>query len=349
MEFVVGDKVRFLNDVGGGKVTQVLPRGVVMICDHDGFEYQALSKELILMEQTKHVVDNKPKAENASENEKTEKYKSVAPSEPDWKKDDTTNIFVAFVKKEAENNSHLQLYLINDSNFFIFYNVIIKTHGYEPIDADILEPNSKLLLAELTLEKINQCRKLIVQISFFGHKYQPYRTQIEKTINIIPLNIWQDFRYNDTVFFDDKAYLFDIIKENITLNRIKKEEKSIAPEENRRLIVKKDNIVNEDKRKRYSQRPKKETVEVDLHITSLVESTVGLSNAAMLELQKDTFHKALTDALINKNVEKIIFIHGIGNGVLKTQIRESIEKQYKLQYEDASYREYGFGATMVIL
>jgi len=80
----------------------------------------------------------------------------------------------------------------------------------------------------------------------------------------------------------------------------------------------------------------------------LIDSVVGLKNHEILKIQMDTFHSELTKALQNK-VGKIVFIHGIGNGTLKTALRESLSTQYKLHYEDASFREYGFGATLVIL
>ena len=45
---------------------------------------------------------------------------------------------------------------------------------------------------------------------------------------------------------------------------------------------------------------------------------------------------------------KIVFIHGVGAGVLKTELRKFLERNYpKCPYQDASFREYGFGATMV--
>jgi len=46
---------------------------------------------------------------------------------------------------------------------------------------------------------------------------------------------------------------------------------------------------------------------------------------------------------------KIVFIHGVGNGVLKNEIRKQLERKYKVYYQDASFREYGYGATMVII
>ena len=51
----------------------------------------------------------------------------------------------------------------------------------------------------------------------------------------------------------------------------------------------------------------------------------------------------------NKN-KKIVFIHGKGNGVLKNEIIKAIKSKYKQSYfQDASFQEYGYGATMVII
>ena len=89
------------------------------------------------------------------------------------------------------------------------------------------------------------------------------------------------------------------------------------------------------------------TIEVDLHINQLVDSVIGMSNADIIQKQLEVFHKTMTDAILRK-AGKVILIHGIGNGTLKAALRESLSVQYKLPYEDASFREYGFGATMVI-
>jgi dsDNA-specific endonuclease/ATPase MutS2 len=48
--------------------------------------------------------------------------------------------------------------------------------------------------------------------------------------------------------------------------------------------------------------------------------------------------------------KKIVFIHGVGNGKLKHELRRILDAEYKnLRYQDASFKEYGFGATMVLL
>ena len=345
MEFNVGDKVRFLNEVGEGKVVKILSEKMLMICDKDGFEYQMPTKELIILEKVQNFSQAIPNILKENENKE---IKNDVISDFEWKKEDTTNIFLAFSKKEDDNN-FIEVFLINDSNFFVFYNFLLKLDlGFEQIDADILEPNTKIFVTEFSIDKINHTKEIILQLTFYGHKYKIYSPQIEKNIKIVPLNFWQEFRYIENDFIDTNAYVIDIITENQLVNKVKSKEKEIALEDKINNIIEKDLIPEEDNSRKFAPRKQKETIELDLHITSLLDSVVGLSNSEMVEIQMKAFHKAMTDAITNKNVSKLILIHGIGAGTLKNMVRESISKQYKLKFEDASYREYGFGATMVI-
>ena len=92
-----------------------------------------------------------------------------------------------------------------------------------------------------------------------------------------------------------------------------------------------------------------EIVEVDLHINELLDTTAGLSNAAMLQCQLDKFHEVLEENKKRKG-QKIVFIHGKGEGVLRKEIEKLLKTRYKAYYfQDASFREYGFGATMVTI
>ena len=73
----------------------------------------------------------------------------------------------------------------------------------------------------------------------------------------------------------------------------------------------------------------------------------GLSNSEMLEIQMRKFREELDNAM-RKGVKKIVFIHGVGAGVLKLEIRKELDRmKKKLDYQDASFKEYGYGATLV--
>lgn len=85
--------------------------------------------------------------------------------------------------------------------------------------------------------------------------------------------------------------------------------------------------------------------EIDLHLHELVASEKGMSNFDKLSLQLSTARKELESAISNKH-QKIIFIHGIGEGILKSEL-QLLFKKYPVSFQDASYTEYGLGATEV--
>jgi dsDNA-specific endonuclease/ATPase MutS2 len=86
-------------------------------------------------------------------------------------------------------------------------------------------------------------------------------------------------------------------------------------------------------------------LEVDLHINQLVKSVRGLDNYDMLNLQLETA-KRKVEFVISKRISKIVFIHGVGEGVLKSELNNLLNK-YPVRYYDASYKKYGLGATEV--
>ena len=103
-----------------------------------------------------------------------------------------------------------------------------------------------------------------------------------------------------------------------------------------------------NQRKSIFKKTKNEVVfEVDLHVNQLVKSTRGLDNYDMLNLQIDTAKRKLEYA-IQKRISKVVFIHGVGEGVLKSEL-QSLFQKYPVKHYDASYQKYGLGATEVYI
>ena len=90
------------------------------------------------------------------------------------------------------------------------------------------------------------------------------------------------------------------------------------------------------------------TMEVDLHIHQLVRSFKNMSNHDMLTLQLDTARYKLEFAM-QKRIQKIVFIHGVGEGVLKTELEYLFGRYNNVKYYDANYQKYGLGATEVYI
>ncbi|MCF7560893.1 DNA mismatch repair protein MutS [Sabulilitoribacter multivorans] len=106
-----------------------------------------------------------------------------------------------------------------------------------------------------------------------------------------------------------------------------------------------------NKRKQIKTKAKERyepTMEVDLHINQLVKSSKGMTNHDMLTLQLDTARRQL-DFAIKKRIQKIVFIHGVGEGVLKTELDYLFGRYDNIKFYDASYQKYGLGATEVYI
>lgn len=88
---------------------------------------------------------------------------------------------------------------------------------------------------------------------------------------------------------------------------------------------------------------------IDLHANTLLETTQGMSSANILEYQLEVFRKTLDEYKGTKG-QKVIFIHGKGEGVLRQALLHELNYRYKhYSYQDASFREYGYGATLVTI
>lgn len=86
--------------------------------------------------------------------------------------------------------------------------------------------------------------------------------------------------------------------------------------------------------------------EIDLHMESITDRHLNLTNTQILNQQMGVF-KAFYKKARAKQIRKIIVIHGVGEGVLKAEVRLYLQGQEGVEFFDASYMEYGKGATQV--
>jgi len=338
MMICIGDKVRFLNDVGEGIVVDIISKSTVMVKDKDDFEYPFPINELVVVE--KALTDN-----NTNTNDKNPKINNIIENsqKPELKNDCNTEILFAVLDMSNDEESKFECYLINDSDYYIFYHIVIKAKtGFVRLDAEKLEPNTKIMVSQIDREQINNSREIIIQMLLYDHPYQTLHDLVERRIKIVPVEFFQSHNFVENEYFEENAYIFTLLKEVKGLGNSIKDNDDFE-----RHLLEKDNN-KEDLSKRYKKKEPARTIEVDLHINQLVDSVIGMSNADIIQKQMAVFHETMTKAVDSK-AAKVILIHGIGNGTLKEKLRESLTHHYKLLFEDASFREYGFGATMVIL
>lgn len=94
---------------------------------------------------------------------------------------------------------------------------------------------------------------------------------------------------------------------------------------------------------------KDEILEIDLHAHSLLDSTEGLTPEDIKNYQMKVFRQTM-DSYRSERGRRIVFIHGNGDGVLRKAILTELKYSYKTcKHQDASFQQYGFGATMVTI
>lgn len=96
--------------------------------------------------------------------------------------------------------------------------------------------------------------------------------------------------------------------------------------------------------KRMVQKP----VEIDLHIEELTESTRNMTDFEMLNLQIQTAKSRLEYAIANR-IQHLVFIHGVGAGVLRMELETLFRRYEQVEYFDADFQRYGRGATEVYI
>jgi hypothetical protein len=377
MQFNSGDRVKFLNDTGGGIITGFRDEKTAVVITPDGFEVPVPVKELIPDRKWReaareshglprdtggHAVSGQSRkdpdpgavqekrmetrvsgessgfvqpagAGPAPKNAEAAMVDDRAPGPPE------KNLLLAFV--ETGTAGKLDSWLINDSSYNVLYNLMTgNDDSYRTLKAGIAEPDTKIFAGTYTRDQLNAFVAFRLQAVFFtGGVFTPVSPS-QREITIDPVQVHGGL-VPDNDFFEEKAFIIPVISDAHEREVIKMSEQEVA-----RIVSEKDNKQRTEAKKEKAD-PLVE--EVDLHIEELVDDHSGMSGKEVLDAQMLRFTTALEGALRGKT-RRIIFIHGVGNGKLKYELRKTLERKYaRLKYQDASYREYGYGATMVIL
>lgn len=88
--------------------------------------------------------------------------------------------------------------------------------------------------------------------------------------------------------------------------------------------------------------------EVDLHLHELLDSSHQFSNHEKLGYQLAYLEFVLKEAYQN-NIKELIVIHGVGEGILKANVRKKLDEKQGVEYWDAALKKYGWGATHIRL
>lgn len=356
----LGDKVRFLNEVGGGVVAGFPGKDMVLVRDEDGFDIPMLERECVVIDTNEYNIakvntGSKKEKKLPAAREEEEQEKDIAdvpmtfkPKAVERRGADTLNVFIGFIPVDVKelSNTAFEAYLVNDSNYALHFALL--THEGAACrlrHQGIVEPNTKLFLEEFQRDVLSEWEKLTVQV--FAYKEE--KTFIPKpvigvTVRMDVTKFYKLHTFRPSVFFDVPAYVCDLVRDDapvrsVFVNARQLQEALLEKKPAEAVPV-------------SAEGPKKEKngiVEVDLHADEILETTAGMEAKDILDYQLKVFEETM-EKYKKESGRRLVFIHGKGDGVLRKTLVNQLKLKYKYcNYQDASFREYGYGATMVVI
>lgn len=357
MAIKVGDRVRFLNAVGDGRVVRMLDKRTAMVETDDGFEIPTLCSELVVVTTNEYnfAIDDDNDKRNQHSAPKGIKsqdtvIQSVRPEskplpipEPRDPDGDQVALLLGFVPADLQHldSSAFEFYLINDSPYRLLYSISVwEGQRLTPLVSGEMLPDTKEMLKEFSASDFAHRPTLNVQAIYLKNTaFAPHRPEyFDYEIN--PLRMLKSGAFVENDYFDERALVFAVADSQ--REQLMQHSTQAAIEASKRQ---KDAPQTQSKPK-----PVSDLMEVDLHAHEVLDSVEHLSPGEILCAQLSRFEVALETALRSKTTRRVVFIHGVGNGKLKYEITKILDTKYpKLRRQDASFKEYGYGATMVYL
>ena len=376
----IGDKVRFLFETGGGIVKGFQGKDIVLVEDENGFSIPMLIRECVAIDTNEYNFEKKsvkaspnPSSGEGSQGaQKKGNFSSVSNAQSssmsespllgrgrgeatyrpmERREGEKLNVALAFVPVDIKQISTtiFEAYIVNDSNYYVSYLYASPSAGGMKLRSQgIIEPNTKLFIEEFGREQLNELERVNIQLfAYKQEKNYMKKPAVDVELRIDTVKFYKLHTFNtDSPFFEEPALVYDIVRDDRPVRQV-----FVEADELKEALLKK---TREDNRPNRTPQPARKqkadnTIEVDLHIHELLDNTNGLSNSDMLNYQLDVFRKTM-DEYRNKKNQRLVFIHGKGEGVLRNALLKELKSKYgSCISQDASFREYGFGALLVII
>ncbi|MDE7414612.1 MAG: DUF2027 domain-containing protein [Muribaculaceae bacterium] len=193
-----GDTVRFLNSVGGGRITRI--EGKIAYVEEDGFETPVLVNELVVVLPAGHeaaasgpkkMFDQKAFDEGRKktrENPKTVKEEAAPEALPvvETERGEKINVVLGFEPSDVKNlgRTRIAAVLVNDSNYFLQFNVMVRDEeakAWKNLYQGEVSPNELIDIASYTQDTISEMERVVFQAIAYK-KGKPF--QVKYPINV---------------------------------------------------------------------------------------------------------------------------------------------------------------------
>ncbi len=227
----IGDKVRFLSEIGGGRVAGFQGKNIVLVEDEDGFQMPMLINEVVVVGDedydTKHVIEAKANSVMAALNAEREEVETEPADKPitfkakpeERKGGDKLSAYLAFVPMDVKelSQTRFETYLVNDSNYYMRYVYMIAEGAAWTVRGEgEIEPNTKEFIEEFGRENLNALEHSCIQlIAYKRDKHFLLKPTVNAQVRIDPVKFYKLHAFRENMFFEQPALIYTIIENDV--------------------------------------------------------------------------------------------------------------------------------------
>lgn len=227
----IGDKVRFLSEIGGGRVAGFQGENIVLVEDEDGFQMPMLISEVVVVGEedydTKHVVEVKAQSTKAAlqvdleekELEPADKPITFKARPEERAGGDKLSAYLAFVPMDVKelSQTRFESYIVNDSNYYLRYVYMTAEGSAWMVRADgEIEPNTKEYIEEFGREDLNTLEHCCIQIiAYKRDKHYMLKPTVNAQVRIDPVKFYKLHAFRENMFFEQPALIYTIIENDV--------------------------------------------------------------------------------------------------------------------------------------
>ena len=355
-----GGKVRFVSEVGGGIVAGFQGNNIVLVEDEDGFQIPTPTNDVVVVNDdedynTSKIVAGKVQKKGIEIPDDDFDYDPAdrpvtfkAPAE-ERRGGDKLNAYLAFVPMDVKaiSSSRFETYIVNDCNYYMHYAYMTaEGNSWNLRSTGEVDPNTKLFIEEFGREDLSEMEHVCIQIIAYKRKKTFLKKPvIDSEFRIDPVKFYKLHTFEENDFFEQPALIHTIIENDQPPRPLVLDAKALKKEMMQKVKADLRPVSHAPKPKDDKDAP----VVVDLHINALLDSTAGMTNSDILNYQLEKMRNTIFEYK-NQQGKKIIFIHGKGEGVLRQAVIHELRYRFNnMPYQDASFQEYGYGATQVTI
>ncbi len=232
----IGDQVRFLSEVGGGRVSGFQGKNIVLVEDEDGFEIPMQLRDVVVVGNEDYDIgkvnplerkgqtagserqEARSCAREDAEAEPEEKATTFKPKPLERREGERLNLYLSFLPDDVKeiSSTGFESYLVNDSNYYMQVSLMsAEGASWRLRFSGIIEPNSKLFVEAFDRSQVNDLERLCVQaIAWKQDKPFSLKPAITTELRLNLTKFYKLHVFHPNEFFNEPNWTEDVIRDD---------------------------------------------------------------------------------------------------------------------------------------